>query len=140
MKKLNDVREYLSEIPNINLGGCGIAALTMLRVLKKNNIQARIIFLHESDEIEQFSTNKLALEDNDIDPIACSHIGVKVGNRAFDCNEDLKLKNWERIETEDEKYLLRMINNPRWNKKFDRENVKKIEEHTGVCLSDVKIF
>lgn len=65
-------RSFLSEIPNINCGGCGIAALAMIRFLEKENIYPNVVICCE--------TNKLGLEilKNNINTVLNSPLQILI--------------------------------------------------------------
>ena len=144
MKTLKDVRKFLSSIPRIDYGGCGIAALAMYRWLKKNNKltpDVKIVFLFSCHSY-LYDNNRRYAETKEGMPSACSHVGLRITpHQTIDSEGYLKLCDYQyNIETTDEDFLLLAINNTiDWNITFDRSNVKIIAKTLDVDMSDVEI-
>jgi len=141
MKTLKDVQEFINSIPDINSGGCGVAALAMYRWLKKNDMLKKTTmfhFLHSYDGY-LYETNKRYVEKNEGKPSACSHIGLIHGNRTIDCEGFINTREYKyKIRTSNENMLVLAVNNVNdWNSMFDRKHVKTIAKKLDIDMSDV---
>jgi hypothetical protein len=92
INSFSDVREFLSDIPNINNGGCGIATLAMFLWLKKNKgikKGVRVAYLYKYDddyEKYQFKVNNSNLKGNTTRVSSCNHAVLTVDKKVyFDC-------------------------------------------------------
>jgi hypothetical protein len=148
-KTLDQVRSFLNDIPNINSGGCGIAALAMYRWIKKNVPQHvdNVLFHFFHRDSESYNNNKTLLNNNtyNSDNIAIpSHIGIQIKNltKVIDTYRNLDIQYYGYVvETNSEDVLIKAINNiSNWNPMFFRKhNVKKIQKELNIDLSDVDI-
>ena len=147
MENLNDVRDFLSEMPYINSGGCGISALAMYYWLgKKNrlNNDTKFVLLCRSfnSELHKLNNNsgKKTLPNLLYVP---NHICLKYNGKYIDCDSNCIDKNYDYKLEIDLTNLMDIINNPHpnsgWNIAFDRRKVKFIEDTLEIDLSDVKI-
>jgi hypothetical protein len=141
MKTLGDVQTFLSNIPNIKYGGCGISALAMYRWLKKNNKlkkSVKFLFLHSYDGY-LYRNNKKYVEQKIGSPTACSHVGLFYNNRTIDCDGFINTRNYKyKVKTSDENVMVMAINNlGDWNTDFNRKHIKKIEKKLEIDMSDV---
>lgn len=132
------VREYLDDIPYINSGGCGIAALSMYRWLLKNEkVICYIKFYHRS------------LEDRDINQHRCSnnlflrapaHVTIEYMGKDYDSRGAYTggMGSYYVLATENE--LVRSLNYAdNWNDSFERyEWVDVIEEELEINLGDIR--
>jgi hypothetical protein len=120
--KLKKAQSYLSGIENINEGGCGIAALSIFRSLKK---KAEIIEIEESFLFQKKS-----------------HIAIKLNNKVIDSFGSVDVNKYDRYQkiiNLSEKELVNQINNKSiWAKLFNRNSISGIERNLGICLNDIK--
>jgi len=125
-----DVRKFLSDIPNLDYGGCGISALSMYRWLKKNEKETSAIILlyrpaHSGEDVSSYISGP-------------AHCGIEYKGKIIDEDEEICLdlySNWMKIR---EKGMLNLLNKNNWNDRFEREkNIHQIEERLGINLSDV---
>jgi hypothetical protein len=128
---LDSVLGYLNSIPNINSGGCGIAALAIIRWLKKNKKKsAKAVYL-----------------DDDWYPAldrAPGHVSVRLGQDYLDAtghNGFGHPRIWEYNREYNERHLVQAVNNiGTWNDSFERAYwTPIIADELGVDLSDVEI-
>lgn len=142
-KKIGDVQEYLSNIPHINLGGCGIAAITMYRWLEKHNKldETKFVFMYESDEQELFRNNKRVMVEHKGIPMAPSHCCLFHSGEFIDSKGNANLARFPLCQfVEEEDFIKRAVNNvDDWNTSFNRKKIKEIAEHLNLDLSDIKI-
>ena len=132
----------LSQIPNINSGGCGISALAMYRLLGKKNID--ILFLYRNYEDVSYVNNQNILKgDADSIPSPPLHVVLHKKGKYFDSYGEmderyLSIAYMFRHKC-DESFLVDTINNRyKWNLKFNRKYIKYIERKLKVDLSDIK--
>ena len=79
-----DVRKYLSRIPNINCGGCGISALSMYRWLEKNeNKKSNLVICYNNSEKYEKTIENLGKDNDKL--FAPSHCGIKYKSLIFSC-------------------------------------------------------
>ena len=140
-KTFQQVRKYLDDIPDINRGGCGIAALAMYYAANKEGKKVGIAYLYgswfEDDNIEQ---NEMFKKGKSKVAGSCSHVLVRVGNRYYDSEGVVNLKNIKKRYTVDKditkKHLKASINNlDAWNDDFNRRKyLSKIEKFIGKKL------
>lgn len=136
-----DVRNYLASIPNINKGGCGVAALAMYRWLKKNNqlcSNFKFVILyscwHDADIIEN---NKHVLQTGHGSAVACSHICITNGMyEVIDSDSEIDASNYKDVQyISEEWFLINMLDNVgSWNTLFDRKWVKSIEKKLNIDI------
>jgi len=132
IEEFHEIREKLNNIPNLNRGGCAIAALAMYRWALKN------IPLKDIKIVYLFSENPYIEEGMP----SCSHAMVKIGKRIYDSDSKEKLKvlknKYEAVLMPDEEQVVESINDEYWNPMFEREiHLKKIEKITNVKLKDI---
>lgn len=141
MKTLNDVREFLSEIPAIDWGGCGISALAMIRWMKKNMCVDDIFIIFTHYDYSYYESNRDYFEKKNDKISAPSHVILFHNGVYFDCDTYYEQDELRRVlQTDNENVLLEAINNINsWNGMFDREYVWEIEKRLKINLSDVVI-
>lgn len=134
---LQDTRRYLSNIPYINSGGCGVSALAIYDLLKKNDIQADIIYGFNCDcsECTKARENlELALANDTYDNkyLVCSHAVVKIDIDDMvlyiDSNSCEQSINYNHLIAIPEPLVVESINTARWNRSFNRSYIPKIKE------------
>lgn len=142
METLEQVRETLDSIPEINRRGCALAALVMYRWLKQNQPEARasIVYLHEDKQDWSYQTNEKYLKGDKETPGACCHAMLKYNNQLMDSDTTCYKHYCWAIELEmPEDAVVKSLNQPIWNSTFKRGCfLSQIEEAVGVDLSDVE--
>lgn len=140
-RTLFSVRRKLSNIPNINIGGCGISALAMYRWIKKHNPNAMVVFYFDNYEGDIFKANQKYFTKKRGKPKAPKHIFIGYNGKLFDCEKSFepeKTNDVYLLTTINEHDLVAAINNKHtWNPIFNREYVDRIEQEVGVDLSDI---
>ena len=138
MNTLTEVRQYLSSIPDINFGGCGIAALSMFRWCKKREIFTQIICLESEEEEAESNLKKLA-KGIAIGLSAPSHCGIVYESTVMDCNQEELQEKVEITYLVNEYEMVSLIITGRgWNDSFDRDYIRDIEDNLSIDLSDIK--
>ena len=130
------------DLPCINAGGCGIAALAAIRLAKKHNEDVSIIFLYKSDEKSWFESNQSLIKSGNIkDAYVPSHIAIIFDGVTVDTEgivEDYRYSYSQSDISEDE--LVTLINHGDWNDRFQRDKViPRIEKILDIKLDDVKL-
>ena len=143
MKTLKEVRKFLSGINNINSGGCGIAALAMIRWIRKNLNKeiTNIYFIHTflNPYVEE---NRRYINERKGVICAPSHVYISFGGKIFDVFEyELKKYMYNTMQFKSEEILINSINNiGTWNRFFDRkESIPVIEAYLDISLSDIVV-
>lgn len=127
--------EKLQEIEDINCGGCGIAALSIYRALKKQYPDAPDTFI------------LIGTQDEDETPAHVVYVWENIvadtASTTWNDDEEFLARTpytyWGPSIRTREADLLRLLRNVRaWNRTFDRlREVPKIEKLLGVSLSDI---
>lgn len=142
---LEEVREVIRNVPDINQGGCGIAALAISRWINKNMyVRTKVVFVLGYDDSYRFKINNKAILKEE-DPTSATHIGLIIYDEAagdqkiIDCRKTFYMTNYEYTNTfADPRILLKAINKiGKWNSDFDRSNVAYIAKLLDIDLSDV---
>ena len=128
MKDLNQVLEFLNEIPCINQGGCGISALAVYRWLKKNNSLSddfAILYLHYWETSDMVLNNNF-LSGESKKATSCSHAIFRYNGVLYDSNGihevDVATTNHVVIPSKDvERFMKSSLADSRWNSMFSRE-------------------
>ena len=142
-----NVRNILSDIPNISYGGCAIAALAMSRWLRKfENVESEIIYGFKNYDIYEdnkyFIRNWNALHHNNKnETTSCTHAGIRIknNNEILDCKIIWGKNEYDRLLHMPEDFVISSFKDGTWNKKFKRHNIKLIEEKLDIDLSDINI-
>jgi len=135
--KLNDLRVFLSSLPCINSGGCGIATLAMYRLLKSMAIDSKVVYMHSSYSLSSALNNLNFDAGNSAEPDAATHICLFYEGKFIDCNKEIDPSDYKYILFADEHKLLKSIKlTHKWNYEFDREsNIPEIEKFLGFKLN-----
>jgi hypothetical protein len=143
---ISDVQEALDIIPNINHGGCGIAALALARWIKKNKPYFKVHFILAYDNRKEFKNNTdVICNIEKTRAVAVAHAGVviELNRGGAPCIVDSKgafpITRYECTHTfADEAIMVKAINEGNnWNPEFNRANVYIIEQVLEIDLSDV---
>lgn len=142
-----DVQAAINQVPNINCGGCGIAALAMARWIKKNDSNwMTYLFVMGHNDVGSFKLNAQVLaKDTELPPTSAAHIGLIVYDhrtdtqKIVDCNSVYNMLAYDYVNTfHDESVLLKAINRvDHWNTAFNRNNVAIIANVLDIDLSDI---
>ncbi len=139
-KSFKQVQKYLDDIPDINHGGCGIAALAMYYAAKREGKKVGIAYLYSRGyDDDCMEMNEKYKKGKSKKAGSCSHVVVRVGNRYYDSEGIVNLKKHSRSFIIDKsitkKHLKASINNvDDWNNDFNRKYVKRIEKFIGKKL------
>jgi len=135
--KLEDLRFFLSNLPSINEGGCGIAALAMYKLLQSIGIESKIVYMHKSYALSSALNNLNFDAGNSVQPDAATHICLFYEGKFIDCNKEIDPSEYKYILFADESKLLKSLKLAhRWNSDFNREqNIPEIEKFLGFRLN-----
>lgn len=141
---LDEVRNFLDALPNINAGGCGVAAYAMYLWLRDRNMLTkdfRFVFLHCGYSKDEYLHNKQVLEEEDSieRPVAPEHVGVQFNGKLIDSSGVVRTSEYKMFldipleKAED--YIINSLNTNNWNSWFNRpEVVKIIERELGISF------
>ena len=131
---INQMIIFLKNIPNINSGGCAIAAISIKRFLKiYKNIDCDIIFRNADEGEYLINKNSLSGLNN---PVSCNHAFIKLKKSYFDCEG--KQNRLIQCLVMPKKLVIDAINNKNeWNNKFNRKYVSTIGRKLKIDLSDI---
>jgi hypothetical protein len=120
----------INNIPNLNFGGCGYAAIALYHSLKQEGLEPQIVF---------FSNRNRDLKGYR----APGHAVVRVKNgyryKYLDAQGEWTSKDYKLKKVVSLDYLKKSLENrDTWNESFDRKNVKKIEKIIKIKLEEVK--
>lgn len=142
MKSFYKIRDYLSDIPNIHCGGCGIAALAMKRWLKKYQ-HAKVTIVYGYNSLNYYKNNLLAVNGKREVLGACSHAGIiQSTGLIIDANKMWQPDQYKYLLPLSEKKVVTSLNKGinEWNDSFNRKKwVPRIERKLDIDLSDIKI-
>jgi hypothetical protein len=132
------------DFPNINCGGCGIAALAAVRLAKKHNEDVGIIFLYNSYDKRRYDTNQAALVEKNLDKwgMVPTHIAIVFDGIPVDTEGTVDMDKYQYTQTDiTELDLLTIINfSDDWNDRFQRDKaIPRIEKILDIKLDDVKL-
>ena len=148
VETLNDVRRVLRDIPTINNGGCGIAALAIARWLRKSDhVRASCMIIYGQMDYETYKRNNEAQINRSNSPGSAYHIGVLIYDydenkqMVIDVNGTFDVTQYSYANISDEIFLLKSVNEcDQWNQAFIRRRfVKKIADELDIDLSDVDL-
>jgi hypothetical protein len=138
-----DVFTYIKEkVPDINAGGCGIAALSVLRTIGYDPSRMSIVYLYDEDEEGEASCNMRLLNRNNLKG-GCvpSHVCLLVDGDFLDADGDEPLLKYHLTHSGGTiRELIELINTGNhWNSDFDRSRALPIiEKFLGIDLSDIR--
>jgi hypothetical protein len=139
IENFEDVRKYLSNLPNINSGGCGISALSMYRWLEKNkNKKPNLVICYCDSEKYEKTIENLGKDNDKL--FAPSHCGIRYKHNFLDARGKIFIPIYNHHYLIDEKEMLELINfGDLWSEEFKRGNTQDISKRLGIDLSDVFI-
>lgn len=143
-----DIRFFLSDIPYIGHGGCGISALAMYRwLVKKGFNQHSLSFFMGYNRHSSYVNNSHAYANNEDLPNACSHVGLLIqyenGDLIIGCDNRIHINSYTYSQIVDENALISALNTnvKQWNWEFDRsKHVPEIEVELEIDLSDIELY
>ena len=130
------------DLPDINCGGCGIAALAAIRLAKKHNEDVKVIFLYTEEREMWFESNQSLIKDGLIKFVSIpSHIAIEFDGVVVDTGGNVSMSmyscyHYDVTETE----LVLLLNHGDWNLDFERDKaIPRIEKILDIKLDDVKL-
>lgn len=134
MKNKNFIKTMnkLSNIPYINYGGCGLAALVLYETAVKEKLNPKIIFIQSDDY--SYDVNEAFKEGKIKKATSCNHAVIKINNKLYDSDGEYSLKGdyGFKLQEISKDHLLNSIIFGNWNPTFDRQKwLGKIEKMIG---------
>jgi len=134
--ELQPYLEFLNAIPNINAGGCGIAAYCLSRMLdEEHDIQSNIIMLFDDGDGISVVNNINGLTNSEINELSsCSHVICESNGVFFDTKGEFSInrlfKSYKYILRCDQEEMHSIIKYGKgWNSEFEREQwIEEIED------------
>lgn len=134
-KTFEDLRKFLSDIPYINNGGCGIAALAMYFFLKDKGEQVNLVFFHKIHDAERAVSNIKVNIENGITASSANHCGIFYNGQFLDCDAILNPSSYLCVIFTTDIIMREAVIKSQWNSDFDRGYyLSKIEEYIGFSL------
>lgn len=148
MKTFQEVREYLSNIPSIHFGGCGVSALAMGLWLENNGADMsnfKLVLLHSDYNIHKYQKNVSFIQGKSNTAESCTHVIINWEGVDMDCSnegKEVKFINSPfelRINFENyKKFLSNALNYGFWNPSFNREAwIPRIEKKLGINIQEI---
>lgn len=133
----------LSSIPDINAGGCGIAAYAIAEFFRSKGCEANIVYLYSSYDFERYFSNGRFMDGQTERATSCTHAVVKVykecGYELYDSdglfNNECKYEYSQ--EMTDDAVVASINNIDQWNSMFDRDHIQSIEEELSIDIPAV---
>lgn len=115
-----DIVDKIKEIPEINYGGCGFAAIVIWHHIKKKHPRSRPKIVLLDWGAHDIDSNKNSLSKNGVLCTSVHHIAVKWRGKLLNCALDYKYS----IEIPNPAPLIPVLkDHSKWNKTFDRKNL-----------------
>jgi len=125
-KILNKLKK-VNNIPLVNAGGCGVVAYELHKVLKRNNIKHKILYIIPKDALHEVNYNI----SNSIVPEHCHHAIIDIKGVHYDStgisnyfDPDIEVT----IEIPPSLLLQAIRDETIWNHNFDRKYIPKIRK------------
>lgn len=150
---LDEIRQFLNNIKNINRGGCGVAAYSMYCYLEKTKQllpDTQIIYIHREWD-NDYNDNESFIQNNSGECRSATHVILKHNNKYIDSvnectdeyiflsdffgtDEEFKFLHIPQYFTHS--FMKKSLKEGCWNPLFDRSNVKKIEKQFRIKVLD----
>lgn len=120
--EFEEVQDILSDIPHINRGGCGIAALAMHEWLTESNVLYNPFIYLMYTNSEDMANNVQNFSERNLTGMTIpSHVAILKDNVITDCNGPVSLSRYIGFQQVDVETLKSLIRLPGWNYNFDRD-------------------
>jgi hypothetical protein len=147
MNTLDEVFEYLGTVKDIHEGGCGIAALSIMRWLKKYHPEElprfKVVFMYHQDEPKTQHRNMVSCILGNIDEITVPpHIGILWDGSVMEAGglevSENEYPLWHEVSLEILEETVKKY--WQWNYQFSRFlNIPRIEKALGIFLGDMDV-
>lgn len=146
IQTFRDVREYLSNIPYIHQGGCGLSAYVMYKWLEKNRKTNSFKFVFEFGErkLKVKNTRIIKTKNEKIAPAMPYHVIIQYIGNDMDANGKYrrgKYSYYHDVPCKEGKWLLErmLMEEHRWNDCFNRKYYQsRIEKTLNIDLCHLK--
>lgn len=124
-RSFKKTQKFLSDVPMVNFGGCGMAALALYDAAKREDKKPKIVYVYSPWEDDSYRKNLRFKEGKAKKADACMHIVVKIGRNHYDAEGKVSTKYINAYFKDDEisrDHLIASINNKGvWNESFNRK-------------------
>lgn len=132
-KALNQARKILNDIPNINNGGCLIAAYAMYKYLHNHYndlFDETIVIVQYAREFGDHLNNQNFIEGTELSAVSATHFGISINNgktaydsrgrigKYEDYSDKYKLIIPHELTTE---FVISALNDSAWNPTFNKK-------------------
>lgn len=141
--KLQELRTLLGNIPSINNGGCGVAALAMYRVAREYDLPVNIMFLYTDWFRDAYNNNMAFMNKTGAYADSCNHVVLEINGIVFDSrNADMDISRYTMRHRVTEALLLASLHNDVWTTTFKRNiYMPQIDKWLGYkLLSDDVVY
>lgn len=116
------VLNYLSKIPDINCGGCGIAAYASYLWMKQNQpkVKVNIVYCYRASSDECYLENEKLLKRLKGYPKGCSHAVIQIDDKYYDCDGERDIEGYEFNHRLPISVVIKTLMADNWNYDFDR--------------------
>jgi hypothetical protein len=118
-------QKFLQDVPNINFGGCGMAALALYDAAKKEGKKPKIVYVYSPWDEDSYRKNIKFKEGKSKKADACMHIVIKIGKNYYDADGKISkgyVENYFKDPEITRDHLVASINNKGvWNDSFRRK-------------------
>lgn len=124
------LRKYLSRIPHIHWGGCGLSAFYMSQYLDLHEVKHEIVFGYDRD---------ISVSEKDL-PVP-EHVFLKVGDRYFDCKDsNIDISSWSKTYFVSKEQLEIILHFGTWNNLFKKRIYNdRIEKYFNKLIKNHEI-
>lgn len=130
-RKFRNLRKFLASLPNINLGGCNYAAITLYDYLTDRGYEVEILYCYYNID-EGYFHNLNALNSGQNSFVGADHVVIKVAGKMFDCVTRRKKSDYKCSHKMTRELAVTAISTAMWNPKFDKYfNLTLLEQKIG---------
>jgi len=131
---LKETITYLSNIKNINKGGCPFASIVIHDQLKKMGVKSEIYYLYRLRNRELFNENIKAIKNNSR-LTSCTHSVVRVGYKYVDSNGYFDISEYPLKTKMTKMSVISSLKGACWNNMFNRTTqLPKIENKFDIIF------
>lgn len=134
LQDLQTKLEELNNIPNLNRGGCAVAAVAIVLFIQRHILSA-------SPKIRYtcWGSNQYAIENNTPDLLSCLHAFVEykdflIDSRGIVSEVNASFRRQQAEEVPFELVIIQASHPNQWVRDFDRKNINTIDNIMGTNL------
>ena len=134
--EITEICNFLNNIPTINGGGCGVAAIVIHDILNKYNIPNEIIFLYDHNDDYDLIRNKTAKQDLSKEFASCDHAVIWVEGQYIDTSGFKYINKYKSRISMSREEVIKSLRQGIWYWLFNRNIwIPYIEEKIGYKLN-----